>query len=534
VARQCKILAGRDMPFLPPPSPPRWLGWLDRLSRAAFAGLGLAELRAMLRGEPPTERPNPRYKAHINSMLLHIRPRSYAAASTRFTYTFRLGFLAVFLCLVETLTGLLLMLYYDPTPEGAYASILRLQNEVLFGELLRDVHRLAAEALLVVAALHLLRTFLTKSYLGQRRFTWATGVVLFALLLWITFSGYLLPWDQLAYWAVTIGTSLAAAVPWIGERLNLALRGASEIGADGLLRFYLMHILLTPLGAALLLGVHYYRVARLHNISLPPSVEQGDLPPETRQAATRRIDLLPDLLLHEISLTLLATLALLLAAAFFYDAPLESPANPLRTPLATQAPWFFLWVQGLLKLGDKTLWGVLVPAGLFLWLLLLPYLDRNPQRRLRCRPLALPLALGVTVTLGILSYMGTAAYGLQLPPALQLAQRLSPEEGRGWIHALSFDALTPGYHRVGAAEGVSSELAAILAQIDAFLKQSGLPEPAAWLIIEERQLDLKRLTLRVQWQADPTAPPTTYERVFYLHRVTLDEPTPALFSTPNP
>jgi hypothetical protein len=128
--------------------------------------------------------------------------------------------------------------------------------------------------------------------------------------------------------------------------------------------------------------------------------------------------------------------------------------------------------------------------------------------------------------------MGTAAYGIQLPPAVQLAQRLAPEEGRGWIHAAPFDALTPGYHVVGVAEGVSNDLAAILSQIDAFLGKSGLTEPAAWLIVEDRQFDLKRLTLRLQWQADPNAPPITYERVFYLHRITLDEQTHPLFSAP--
>lgn len=189
--------------------------------RAIAAGLSLEELRAMSRGEPPTERPNPRYLAHTTSLLLHIRPRYYRKASTWFTHTFRLGFLAVFFFMVEIFTGLILMVYYVPTPEGAYASILRLMSGVPFGELLRDIHRLAAEAMIIVVVLHMLRTYLTGSYKGERTFTWLTGVALLLVTLGLSFSGYLLTWDQLAYWAVTIGTSMAEAVPLIGQEVNL-------------------------------------------------------------------------------------------------------------------------------------------------------------------------------------------------------------------------------------------------------------------------------------------------------------------------
>ena len=343
-------------------SGPRARGWLDRSSRALAAGMGLSELRAILRGEPPTERPNPRYRAHLLSFLLHFRPRTYTYASTWFTHTFRLGFFAVYFGIVEVITGLALMFYYVPSPDAAYESILRLQVRVPWGEVLRDVHRLAAELMVATVALHLLRTYLTKSYQGQRAFTWITGVALLLLTLLLTFSGYLLPWDQLAYWAVTIGTGMADGVPWIGAGLRDLLRGAAEIGGDGLLRFYQLHVVLLPLLAAILLGVHYYRVARIHSISLPARVEEGDLPEPARRDALRRVDLLPDLLIHEGMLAAIATLVLLAAAIFFYDAPLESHANPLKTPLEAQAPWFFLWVQGLLKLGSKTLMGVVVPS----------------------------------------------------------------------------------------------------------------------------------------------------------------------------
>ena len=202
---------------------------LTQRVRAIMAGLSPAELHAMVRGEPPTERPNPRYLAHTVSFLLHIRPRTYLAGSTWFTNTYHLGFYSVFLFVVEILTGLVLMLYYVPTPDGAYASILRLHNAVLFGGLLRNLHRLAAEAMVAVSFLHMVRTYATASYKGQRSFTWLTGVLLLLLTLLLSFSGYLLPWDQLAYWAVTIGTSMVSAIPVVGPESKLV---AAWLGGD--------------------------------------------------------------------------------------------------------------------------------------------------------------------------------------------------------------------------------------------------------------------------------------------------------------
>ena len=486
--------------------------------------MGLSELRAILRGEPPTERPNPRYRAHSLSFLLHFRPRTYTYASTWFTHTFRLGFFAVYFGIVEVITGLALMFYYVPSPDAAYESILRLQVRVPWGEVLRDVHRLAAELMVATVALHLLRTYLTKSYQGQRAFTWITGVALLLLTLLLTFSGYLLPWDQLAYWAVTIGTGMADGVPWIGAGLRDLLRGAAEIGGDGLLRFYQLHIVLLPLLAAILLGVHYYRVARIHSISLPARVEEGDLPEPLRRDALRRVDLLPDLLIHEGMLAAIATLVLLAAAIFFDDAPLESHANPLKTPLEAQAPWFFLWVQGLLKLGSKTIMGVLVPTILVALLFMVPFLDRNPNRLWRRRPVALALATGGLIGLSILSYMGLPSYGITLPPATAIAQSLAPEEGLGPLHRVPFDALPVGVYVVGQTADADlppafrDMFAAYAQRVDAARTDGQLPDAQAFLIVQEWQQDLKRVTLRIGWADPQTGERRMYERDIYLHR----------------
>ncbi len=495
----------------------------DRV-RAIAAGLSLEELRAMSRGEPPTERPNPRYLAHTTSFLLHIRPRYYRKASTWFTHTFRLGFFAVFFFIVEIFTGLILMVYYIPTPEGAYASILRLMSRVPLGEILRDIHRLAAEAMIIVVVLHMVRTYLTGSYKGERTFTWLTGVALLLITLGLSFSGYLLTWDQLAYWAVTIGTSMAEAVPLIGREVNLILRGAADIGSQGLLRFYLLHIVLLPLLGILLLSVHYYRVARKHSISLPAYIEEGDVAEEVKEEAVQRINFIPDLVTHEMFLISLGVLFLLGVSMFFYNAPLEHHADPRQTPLDTQAPWFFLWVQGLLKLGDKTLMGVILPVLFFALLFSVPYLDRNPYRMMHKRPIAITLALVVIIAFVVLSYMGTHHYGIEIPQATRIVQNLAPEEGIGPLRAVPFDQLVPGIYTTNNTEPseLPNELGTVFvdleAQINEAAAQNTLPEAQAIMIVEERQANLKRVTLRIVWTDLESGERKTYERLIHLHR----------------
>lgn len=176
---------------------------IDDRVRIITAGMNIAELRAVMRGDPPTEKPNPRYKVITTSFIMHLRPRYYQQAATRFTHTFRLGWFTMFFFVVETLTGLILMVYYVPSPEGAYEAILDIESNVFLGELMRDLHRLGAEAMVIFTWLHLFRTYFTGSYKGQRTFTWLTGVILLAFTGWLSFSGYLLTWDQLGYWAIT-------------------------------------------------------------------------------------------------------------------------------------------------------------------------------------------------------------------------------------------------------------------------------------------------------------------------------------------
>lgn len=505
---------------------------LDQRVRIITAGLGLDELRAVLRGEPPTERPNPRYKVHTTSFLFHIRPRYYQKGSTVFAHTFRLGFFTAFFFFVELFTGLILMIYYTPSPDEAYISILDIMSNVAFGNLMRDIHRIGAEAMVIFTVLHLLRTYLTGSYKGERTFTWLTGVVLLLVTLFLSFSGYLLPWDQLAYWAVTIGTSMAEAAPLFGNEVNLLLRGAPDIGHGGLLRFYLLHVVLLPLIAIWFISIHYYKVGREHGISLPAAVEEGRVPKEIEKDAKQRIDLIPDLLTHEMFLISVGTFLTVVVTAFFYaGAPLEHIANPQQTPLDTKAPWYFLWLQGMLKLGDKTLMGIILPTIIFGLLFAVPYIDRNPHRSLHKRPLAVAIGLLTVLVLVVLSYMGTPGFGIETPVATRIVQDLAPEEGTGPLHSIPFDQMQTGVYEVNVTQPVRmcpqldfgcAELEAVFAEYTRRINQATedgrLSDTEAFLVIEDWQSDLKKITPRILWNDPETGEPRVYERHIFLHK----------------
>jgi ubiquinol-cytochrome c reductase cytochrome b subunit len=496
---------------------------VDERVRIITAGLGLKELRAVMRGDPATERPNPRYRVHITSFLFHIRPRFYQNASTWFRSTFRLGYFSALFFLIEIITGLILMIYYVPTPAGAYESILRLESNVLFGSVLRDLHRLGAEAMVAVVALHMLRTFLTASYKKERSFTWLTGVVLLLITLFLSFSGYLLPWDQLAYWAVTIGTSMAESAPFVGEQVNLLLRGAPDIGAGGLLRFYLLHVVFVPLAGILILSVHYYKVSREHGISLPAYIEEGDIPVEEKKDATRRIDYIPNLMTHEIFLTCLTIFAMVVIVAFFYNAPLEHHADPQKTPLDTKAPWYFLWIQGMLKLGDPALMGIVLPTLIFLLLFAVPYIDRNPYRMMNKRPIAVTLGLLFVVGVLVLSYMGTPFWGIETPPAVRIVQDLAPEEGVGPLRAVPYEELEPGVYEVGVTDATElpRDLGLVFLEFEERVLEAeeagGLPNAEALMVIEDWQSDLKKVTPRIIWTDPESGEQKTYEKHIFLH-----------------
>ncbi len=483
---------------------------IDETTRAVLAGVGVREARALLRGDPPTEKPNPRYRAQVKSFMLHIRPKFYQEGSTWLTHTFRLGMLSTLLFGIETVTGLILMVFYTPAPEIAYYDMLNILSNVNFGKYLRDLHRLGAELMVIIVTLHMVRVYFTGSYKHPRQFTWLTGVVLLLLTLFLSFSGYLLPWDQLAFWAVTIGTSMAEAAPMVGYQTNLLLRGSQDIGAGGLLRFYLMHVLLLPLGAAIFLSVHYYKVSREHSISLPAVIEEGEASPAEVAAAKKKIDLLPDLFTTELMWIVLFTTATFVATAFFYTAKLENHANPLVTPLHTTAPWYFLWLQGMLKLGDKQLWGVIVPTIIFLVLFAVPYLDPGPSRLAKNRKIGITVGIVTTILILVLSFMGTGLWGVSAPPAIETIQEFIPQEGVGPVKEVPYEELFVGVYDTHDPEAwPEGELGHVVEELEeAIHRETENPSNNFYdgqvvLSVESWSPVVKKVTMEVFWQEVP-------------------------------
>lgn len=411
----------------------RFKGAVVEASRSFFPSMGLREWRSTIRGEP-APRPNPRMRVHNNSFWYHIRPRALPLEATAWYYTAGLGWLSAFFFVLEAVTGLVLMVYYTPSPTQAYPDMLRIISDVPLGRLMRNMHRLGAHMMVAIVFLHMMRTFFTASYKAPRQFIWVTGVVLLGFTLLLSFSGYLLPWDQLAYWAVTIGSSMADAAPLFGNATNLLLRGAPDVGAGTLLRFYLLHVFMLPIGTLLLVSVHYYAV-RKQEIS--PIHELFENKPPTK----RKIPFLPDQVFFEFAVIALLTFSFIVINQYFWDAKLESHANPTQTPNHTKAPWYFLWLQGMLKFGDKQWFGIAWPPVILIVLLLLPYIDRNPSRRFKDRKVALAGAVIALIGMSFLTVAGLPTYGIQQTAGSELTTEYVPVEGEGVVDLVNWSRL---------------------------------------------------------------------------------------------
>ncbi|WP_051305396.1 cytochrome b [Desulfogranum mediterraneum] len=465
--------------------------------------------------------------------LAHLRPSHYQRQDVAFGQTLGLGFAAVFFLVVETVSGLLLMCYYLPSSEAAYGSVVRLMTEIPFGWLLRDLHRLGGESLVAVVVLHMFWVLIKGGYRGSGRAPWFSGLGLLAATLVLAFSGYLLPWDQLAYWAITIGTALLGSLPLIGQQLATLLRGGAELGQDGLLRFYLLHVLLVPIMGLGFLGSHYYRLRRR-----PPVRPLGESERPSR-SRSGKVPLFPTLFLQELTLSWLLLSLLIGAALWGYDAPLESHANPNHTPATTSAPWFFLWLQGALKLGDSLLPGVALLLLLTLLLCVLPLVDRSVRVPGEKRPGALCLA-GLLITgLLYLSQFGLPGHGgPQTGPVANLLRRFAPEERQSVFHRLGYGQLPPGIYRTRDPldPGLPAEFLAFLTEFSAAVQQLG--SAAGWnqvtageggsargsVIVEPWQDQLKRITLRVSWNKAGQGPLKSETMRLFVHRRQSQEP----------
>ena len=271
------------------------------------------------------------------SLILHFRPKMVNRKAIDFTLTFGLGGMALVLTILLFVTGLLLKFYYLPFPDRAYDSIVNLNNNVMFGPLIRNIHYWSANIIILITFLHLLRVFFTSAFHPPRRLNWLIGTGLFIIILFFNFTGYLLPWDQLSFWAITICTSMMEYIPWVGKWLQTLIRGGNEVSSPTLSNFYATHTVLLPAVMIILMPFHFWRIRKAGGIVIPGSDRKNDT----------RVQVIPDLLLKEF-VTSLVLIAVILFLAIMFDAPLGDRANPGLSPNPTKAPWYFMGFQEIL------------------------------------------------------------------------------------------------------------------------------------------------------------------------------------------
>ena len=207
--------------------------------------------------------------ATMNNVLYHLHPVKMKRHGLKLTYTFCLGGLSFFLFLVLTVTGVYLMFFYVPSVTRAYQDILSIENSVAFGTFVRNMHRWGAHLMVLTVFLHMIRVFYHGAYKPPREFNWVIGVILLFCTLWLSFTGYLLPWDQIAFWAITVGTQMATYAPLLSKESSFVLLGGVEVGQGTLIRFYVMHVIAFPLIVAILLVVHFWRIRKDGGVSGP-------------------------------------------------------------------------------------------------------------------------------------------------------------------------------------------------------------------------------------------------------------------------
>jgi quinol-cytochrome oxidoreductase complex cytochrome b subunit len=309
-----------------------------------------------------------RYRNFFNSLVLHFRPRSVQERTLRFTLTWGLGGMAVVLVCMLFATGLMLKFVYQPIPDRAYESIIHLQNNVLFGQLIRNIHHWSGNTLLIIVFLHFLRIFFTGAFHPPRQFNWIIGLVMFLAVLTSNITGYLLPWDQLAFWAITICTGMLEYVPGIGEWLQGLIRGGSDIGQATLSIFFAIHTAIIPACLLVLMPLHFWRVRKAGGLVIPRR------PDEDEGSEDEKVPTIPNLILREIVVALVL-IAAIMAISVIFNAPLEAKANPGLSPNPTKAPWYFAGVQELLLHFHPLFALFIIPVFMLIALVSIPYLN---------------------------------------------------------------------------------------------------------------------------------------------------------------
>ncbi|HEU4385208.1 MAG TPA: cytochrome b N-terminal domain-containing protein [Anaeromyxobacteraceae bacterium] len=381
------------------------------------------------KSQAPGVHPRPLWSVHpesdrqagdaiVSNFILHWFPAKALVASLAWRYSLWLGTASAALLLLLVLSGLPLLFLHVPSVERAYASVKDIEYVVTFGYWIRSVHRYAAHFMVAAVFLHLVRVFLTGAYKNgtgrnqRREWNWVLGVMMLLLTLFLSFTGYLLPWDQLAYWAVTVGTNIASSIPLVGPQIRELLLGGRNIDQPTLIRFYVLHVIVLPGGLGALFAYHMWRIRKDgglasadHATALPAKVETPPAPTKTYtllglargtgptirassvEAPDTTVNSVPDLT-RRAAIVVLGTIAAISILSVFVHSPLEEPANPLVTPNPAKAPWYFLWLQEIVtdttvKIGSFTLngafiGGVILPGLLVGLLTAWPWLDKSP------------------------------------------------------------------------------------------------------------------------------------------------------------
>jgi quinol-cytochrome oxidoreductase complex cytochrome b subunit len=394
--------------------------------------------------------------AIVSNFILHWFPAKALKDSLAWRYSLWLGTVSAALLLLLVLSGLPLLFLHVPSVERAYASVKDIEYVVTFGYWIRSVHRFAAHFMVAAVFLHLVRVFLTGAYKNgagrnqHREWNWVMGVVMLLLTLFLSFTGYLLPWDQLAYWAVTVGTNIASAVPLVGPQIRELMLGGRAIDQPTLIRFYVLHVIVLPGGLGALFAYHMWRIRKDGGLASADSAMALAAPAGTPPARSKTYTLLgvargtgptirassveapdttvnsiPDLT-RRIAIVVLGTIAAISILAVFVHSPLEEAANPLVTPNPAKAPWYFLWLQEIvtdttIKIGSFTVngafvGGVILPGILVGLLTAWPWIDRSPAAAAgrwlpRSRRTQNLVFLLVVLAVLVLTFVGTFCRG---------------------------------------------------------------------------------------------------------------------------
>ncbi|WP_163336330.1 cytochrome b N-terminal domain-containing protein [Desulfopila sp. IMCC35008] len=301
-----------------------------------------------------------------SSFIFHLHPRTIPADTARFTLSFGLGGICATLAGLLFLTGILQLISYSPRTGEAYHSILQMYAQGGLGGFIRNIHYWAGNLLVITTGLHLLRVFLTGGLTQTRRYNWLIGLLLLALVLFSNFTGYLLPWDQLAYWAVTIFTSMLSYIPFFGEKLTPLLRGGVEVGPETLANFFAIHVGLIPALFIPLLIYHFWLIRKAGGLITDPN----------GTTKKNRLKTVPHLIEREAAVGL-TTLAMVLIFSALVDAPLGEQANPSQSPNPAKAAWYFMGLQELLLHLHPVFAICVIPLLMFGGMMTLPFLKNS-------------------------------------------------------------------------------------------------------------------------------------------------------------